>query len=112
MFGTYQEQGRERDILRIKGPELPDLPSGQLLTHVEQSADMVVVHAFILGECFKRDEDIEGNRYAWYYVDQYERTIEYLPVPEPDPEENPDSPESGGDDPVVLDRESVPSESE
>lgn len=65
--------------MRVKGQEPPDLPVGVFLTASEESADMSVTHEFVAGECFKRDEDMEGNHYAWYTVTEYGRTIDKTP---------------------------------
>lgn len=79
LFGTYKDEGRERRVLRVKGQEAPDLPSGLYLSTYESSADMIVTHEFMLDECFKREEDTEGNHYAWYNVAEYAKTIDRTP---------------------------------
>ena len=79
VFGTVKQQGRERRVVRVKGPEAPELTDDVFYTAEEVSDDMYVSHEFRVGECFKRDEDAEGNHYAWYYVTEYSRTIDKSP---------------------------------
>ena len=65
--------------MRVKGVEPPDLPDNLFLTANEISDDMSVTHNFVVDGCFKRDEDAEGNYYAWYYVKEYERVVDKSP---------------------------------
>lgn len=49
------------------------------LTAEELSDDAAVTHNFVVDGCFKRDEDAEGNYYAWYFVKEYERIVDKSP---------------------------------
>lgn len=79
VFGTIKGADGERRIVRVKADEAPEMRTDVYYTAETVSEDMTATRTFRIGDCIKRDEDAEGNHYAWYYVTEYSEVIDRTP---------------------------------
>lgn len=79
MFGTIKAGDTERRIVRVKSTVEQHIQPDTFMVYAVKSEDMTTIYEFTLGECFKRSRDADENRYAWYYVNEYAKSIDRTP---------------------------------
>lgn len=79
LFGETKFNGKIRKTLRIKvsmDEDFPNYELGRYQIHEEIYPDVRLMDRFKIDQKIEESTDVEGNRYIWYLISEYNRNID------------------------------------